>query len=235
MSGAASPRRASAQPSRQRAIGPALRGLTSHWNEPMPWTFVLVVVLLAILGFHNRIARELGTAAPVQGTVTTLSSADNPPVNLVAGDNPAAAQVAAPLPTHAPRDPFQALVSTAGNRVPVAPLQFGNAGTGAKSRGAGSAGHKSTSGTTGQHGTAGGHQGAAGGATTASCPDVHIVRAGESLWSIAQQHVNKTGHGGSAASYWHRIYAANQQAIGANPSQLSIGLHLCLPPGNGPP
>jgi len=55
-----------------------------------------------------------------------------------------------------------------------------------------------------------------------------VVVAGESLWSIAQQHVNKTGHG-STAHYWHRIYAANHSAIGANPSQLAIGISLCLP------
>jgi nucleoid-associated protein YgaU len=96
--------------------------------------------------------------------------------------------------------------------------------TSGNSHGAGSHGAGSNSG--GSHGA--GSNSGAGASSSGSCPDVHVVRAGESLWSIAQQHVNQTGHG-NTNSYWHRIYHANSQLIGANPSQISVGLHLCLP------
>jgi nucleoid-associated protein YgaU len=86
--------------------------------------------------------------------------------------------------------------------------------------------HSGNSHGAGSHGA--GSNSGAGASSGGSCPDVHVVRAGESLWSIAQQHVNQTGHG-NTNSYWHRIYHANSQLIGANPSQISVGLHLCLP------
>jgi 5'-nucleotidase/UDP-sugar diphosphatase len=219
---------------------PSLRQLSIPWNEPMPWTFVLVVVLLAILGFHNRIAREIGTAAPpTEGTVAALSTAANPPVGLVSSPIADAAEAGAPLPNRAPRDPFQALVSAAGARVPAVALPIGKAHSHAAphhklpqaplgdsppaSHGSSPAAPTGTHPITSHDGS-----GASSSAGSGQCAAVHVVKAGESLWSIAQQHVNVTGHG-HTAKYWHRIYSANHQLIGANPSQLSIGLHLCLP------
>jgi 5'-nucleotidase / UDP-sugar diphosphatase len=206
----------------------------------MPWTFVLVVVLLAILGFHNRIAHDIGTAAPpAQGAVTAVSVATNPPVSLLASAAADAADKAVPLPNRAPRDPFQALVSAAGARVPAAALPIGRAHSHATPHhklpqaplgDSPPASHGSSPAPTGtspitSHGSSGASSQAASGQCAGA---VHVVKAGESLWSIAQQHVNATGHG-HTVNYWHRIYSANHQLIGANPSQLSIGLHLCLP------
>ncbi|HEX3824555.1 MAG TPA: LysM peptidoglycan-binding domain-containing protein [Mycobacteriales bacterium] len=271
ISGAGVPRRSSgappAKPAGKQVAGFSLPRISIPWNEPMPWTFLLVAVLLVILGAHNRIARDIGTAAPPsQGAVTALSTADNPPVGLSPQASSDGDQSAAPLPTHAPRDPFQALVSAAGARVPAVALPIAKAGSLATTHvkhhgappvtvapGGGSSSlptatlpitSNSGSGTTHSGTTHSGatHSGSsasgsspsgssprsAGSSTSGRCLDVHVVRAGESLWSIAQQHVNQTGHG-NTNSYWHRIYHANSQLIGANPSQIAIGLHLCLP------
>jgi nucleoid-associated protein YgaU len=202
----------------------------------MPWTFVLVLVLLAILGAHNRIARDLGTAAgPAQGTVTALSTATSPPVSITAANPATGTQGAAPLPDRAPRDPFQALVAANGNRVAAVALPIGKAARAAATARSRASTHSATSGaakgaagSASHHSSSAASQGTSGARVAARGGSVHVVRAGESLWSIAQQHVNETGHG-SVVKYWHRIYAANAHAIGANPSLLSIGLHLHLP------
>jgi len=61
-----------------------------------------------------------------------------------------------------------------------------------------------------------------------TCVAVHVVRPGESLWSIAAQNV-KEGRQGSITQAWHRIYAANHLQIGDQPNLLAVGTALCLP------
>jgi hypothetical protein len=65
---------------------------------------------------------------------------------------------------------------------------------------------------------------------TASCPSIHVVRSGESLWSISQGLLMGGHRFSSVTSAWHALCAANRSQIGSNPSLLLVGQHLCLPP-----
>jgi hypothetical protein len=211
------------QRGRGKAVPPPHPRFTVRWNEPITWTVILVGVLIAILGAHDRIARAIGTAAPsaaVVSTATALSTTANPPVSLASTGGAAPAQAVAPLPNRAPRDPFRALVSPTGTQRPVVAL------TPIKGQ---SHGTLPTAPPAAPQGTSNGTSPGATPTTSSNCADGHVVRAGESLWSMAQQHVNKTGQG-NVTNYWHRIYAANHQAIGANPSLIMVGVTLCLPP-----
>jgi hypothetical protein len=216
----------------------------THWNQPEPWTVVLVCVLVVILGAHNRLARAIGTAAPsTADVVAALRVPVTPPVTVgsLATATPGSG---APLPTHAPHDPFRALVDSNGDRVAQVALPTAggsprrlahrtsvSAATGSSAvapTGGTPVGAKADSPFAPRVVTAG--PAAAGGPTTAAhCADVHVVQAGESLWSIAQHHVNQTGRG-NTGRYWHRIYVANQSRIGPNPGLISVGVSLCLPP-----
>ncbi|HVV77432.1 MAG TPA: transglycosylase family protein [Mycobacteriales bacterium] len=51
-----------------------------------------------------------------------------------------------------------------------------------------------------------------------SNPEVYVVKRGDTLTAIARKHHVKGG--------WRVIYRHNREAIGPNPSQLSVGTHL---------
>ncbi len=58
----------------------------------------------------------------------------------------------------------------------------------------------------------------------------HVVRPGESLWSIAAAQVPDPTDTAAVAARWHRIYETNRQAVGADPDLILPGLRLHLPP-----
>lgn len=50
---------------------------------------------------------------------------------------------------------------------------------------------------------------------------IHVVKRGESLWTIARRHYGR-------ASQWPRLYRLNRDLIGANPSVIRPGIRLRL-------
>ncbi len=60
----------------------------------------------------------------------------------------------------------------------------------------------------------------------------HVVRPGESLWSIAEE-VLQTDEPARIARYWPRIHRANRSVIGADPNVLLPGQVLELPGESG--
>lgn len=59
-------------------------------------------------------------------------------------------------------------------------------------------------------------------------PRVHVVRRGDTLWSIAAATLGEDDPA-SVASYWPRIYAANRDSIGDDPDVIVPGARLVLP------
>lgn len=49
----------------------------------------------------------------------------------------------------------------------------------------------------------------------------HVVKAGETLWSIARRY--------RIAGGWKALYKANKQMVGANPNRLNPGMPLVIP------
>jgi hypothetical protein len=62
-----------------------------------------------------------------------------------------------------------------------------------------------------------------------STDGVHRVRAGESLWSIAERLLPRADAAGLDAA-WRRIYRRNRHEIGPNPDLVLTGTSLRLPP-----
>jgi nucleoid-associated protein YgaU len=58
---------------------------------------------------------------------------------------------------------------------------------------------------------------------------VHVVRRGESLWSIAREHLGPHARDAQVARAWPRWYAANRGVIGPDPSLIVPGQHLQVP------
>lgn len=57
-----------------------------------------------------------------------------------------------------------------------------------------------------------------------------VVRAGDSLWSIAAARLPADATDAEIAAAWHRLYHLNRAAIGDDPDLLTPGQHLVLPP-----
>lgn len=182
------------------------------WTEPEPWIIaVLLVTGVAVVARHP-IARAIGTEADD----TTLT----PSVVATAAPSPshtAAAQAAAaaPAPTHAPRNPFRALVSASGAL--VAP-QLGQAAAATQS-----GTHQAV-----RHATPTAKPSTPVGASATCAGTMHTVVAGDTLWTLAAKIV-KSGDVGRITVEWHRIYNANTPPLGSNPSLLPVGAKLCLP------
>ena len=103
------------------------------------------------------------------------------------------------MPTHAPRDPFRALI-TAGGKV-LAPAEVG-----------------ATPVTTTTHAPA-----------ARSCSGtLHRVVAGDTLWTLAARAVRSSASDRVTVA-WHRLYDANRAVVGADPSALRVGVALCVP------
>jgi nucleoid-associated protein YgaU len=64
--------------------------------------------------------------------------------------------------------------------------------------------------------------------------DVVVVRAGDTLWSIAARHLGPGASGTSITAAWHAWYAANHTVIGPNPSLIHPGQRLLVPADTTP-
>jgi nucleoid-associated protein YgaU len=56
-----------------------------------------------------------------------------------------------------------------------------------------------------------------------------VVRAGDSLWSIAARDLGPGSPNAEVTARWHAIYAANRSRIGPDPDVILPGLRLLLP------
>ena len=183
------------------------------WTEPEPWIVaVLLATGVAVIARHP-IARAIGTE--VNDTTMT------PSVVAAAGPAPspaavAAGAVAAPVPTHEPRNPFRALVNASG--AIVAPDA---AAAAAASAGTASVAHQ-------RHVSAPSTKPVAAAGSSSCTGTMHTVVAGDSLWTLAAKIV-KSGDTAAINVEWHRIYNANTPPLGSNPSLLPVGTKLCLP------
>lgn len=194
---------------------PTSKRASVDWSQPEPWIIAVLLATGAAVIARHPIARAIGTEAD-DATMTPSVVAAAPPS---AAPSPAAqAAMAAPVPTHAPRNPFRALVDASGAL--VAPEAVGAA--------------KAVVGTTTTrthhtHAAATPPAKPAASAASATCAGtVHTVVAGDSLWSLAAKIV-KSNDTGAINVVWHRIYKANTPPLGSNPSLLPVGTKLCLP------
>lgn len=71
------------------------------------------------------------------------------------------------------------------------------------------------------------------GGTTRS-PDEVVVRAGDSLWSIAARHLPQDASSVEIAAAWPRWHEANRRLIGPDPNLLEIGWVLHTPHSDSP-
>ena len=191
---------------------PEVRRPTVNWAEPEPWIVaVLLATGVAVIARHP-LARAIGTEVD-DTTLTPSVVATAPPASTPVTTAPAGA--AAPVPTHAPRNPFRALVDASG--AIVAP----DAAAVAAASAATAVTHPQ------KHVSAPASVPAA--AASGTCAGtVHTVVAGDTLWSLAAKIV-KSGDTGKINVVWHRIYKANTPPLGSNPSLLPVGAKLCLP------
>jgi resuscitation-promoting factor RpfA len=58
---------------------------------------------------------------------------------------------------------------------------------------------------------------------------LHVVRPGESLWSITRDHLGSAATNAAIAHAWPQIWAANRAVIGADPAVLFPGQRLQIP------
>ena len=60
------------------------------------------------------------------------------------------------------------------------------------------------------------------------------VRAGDSLWSVAERALGPGAPAADVASYWRRVLIHNADAVGPDPDLVRPGLRLELPPHSTP-
>lgn len=178
-----------------------LSGPVAALRSPTALSAVVVAGLAVVVVAQHPIARAIGTEVAV------------PRPNAVASDPPAAAPpagssavAAAPapvvVPTHAPRDPFRALVApapapavaaVAAPRDPVAAPPA-----------------------------------AATAPVTVAAADRYVVQAGDSLWSIAHELLGPAATPAALEALVTRIYRHNSGVIGADASLVYVGQTLDL-------
>lgn len=201
-----------AQPRRAvpTAVAPAaatarLRRVTGTWSEPEPWTVAVLLITGVVVIARHPLAQLIGTEPAPTPTVAPVVATAPATATLPV---PAAAAGAAtvPVPTHEPRDPFRALVNASGRVLAPESVTPARAATAAEAP----------------------SSPAAVAAGTACTGTPYTVRTGDTLWAIAARSVSSTS-GKKVEVRWHRVYAANRAAIGADPSLLPVGVRLCLP------
>jgi hypothetical protein len=178
-------------------------------SQPNTWSIGLVAVLALVLVFQGSIAQLLGTAAHNARIAATGTGAEH--VTTGGGSAVTPVHPVKEAPKHAPVDPFRPLVASDGSLVASQTIHVGKNG------------QPSTT-TTKSGPSKSGH---GRGATNADCAAVHVVTAGESLWSIAQGLAATTGR--SVNATWVALLDDNRATIGANPDLLAVGEKLCLP------
>jgi len=57
-----------------------------------------------------------------------------------------------------------------------------------------------------------------------------VVRAGDTLWALAERSLPPAAGAGAVTARWHRIYALNRDRIGPDPDLIQPGQRLRLPP-----
>ena len=62
-----------------------------------------------------------------------------------------------------------------------------------------------------------------------SAPSPHVVAPGESLWSIAADHLDESASLAEVSAAWPRWYEANRAAVGDDPDLITPGLVLTPP------
>jgi hypothetical protein len=179
----------------------ALTRVTGTLHEPNTWTVGIMLATGIVLLARHPIAHLLGTEpeatpAPVVAT--------NPVDPHTAPAAPSLALSAA-VPTHAPRDPFRALVN-AGGKVLAPQTQPVAAVPAASSAPAPVVAVP----------------------TTTCTGTTHRVVAGDTLWTIAARAV-RSNDTDRVTLAWHRVYAANRGTLGSNPALLQVGAKLCVP------
>jgi hypothetical protein len=60
--------------------------------------------------------------------------------------------------------------------------------------------------------------------------EVVVVRAGDTLWALAERSLPAGADDGAVTARWHRIYALNRDRIGPDPDLIQPGQRLRLPP-----
>src|SRR3954451_7480577 len=99
------------------AVVPAKRAgdarRASTWTEPEPWIVAVVLATGVAVIARHPLARMIGTEVDGATSGSPSFVAAAPPAPAPAASAPAQplAAAAAPVPTHRPRNPFQALVS----------------------------------------------------------------------------------------------------------------------------
>lgn len=189
------------------AHGPSdgLRRVVGTLHEPNAWTVGVVLATGLVLIARHPLARALGTEAPVPPVVATEAPAR--PHSVMSA--PSLTLPVAAVPTHAPRDPFRALVTAAGKVLTPVDLT-------AAMPGAPRVSPPTTAAVTPV-------------ASVASCTGTrHRVAAGDTLWTIAARAV-RSSDTDRVTIAWHRLYADNRGVIGSNPAVLQVGQSLCVP------
>ena len=196
------------------AVAPApsrsLLRVTGTLHEPNTWTVGVLLATGLVLLARHPIAHLLGTE--VDSTPTPVV-ATTPLQSHVAIPAAPSLALSAPVPTHAPRDPFRALVN-AGGKVLASKQAVAAPGAVAPAV----AVPPATAATP-----------AAPAAVSPTCTGTtHRVVAGDTLWTIAARAV-RSSDSTRVTLAWHRIYDANRDSLGSNPSLLKVGASLCVP------
>jgi nucleoid-associated protein YgaU len=66
-------------------------------------------------------------------------------------------------------------------------------------------------------------------ATTKAVERTHLVRSGESLWSITRNYLGQDASNAQVARAWPSLWAANRAVVGADPSLVFPGQRLTIP------
>jgi nucleoid-associated protein YgaU len=189
-----------ARPAPARGRPDGWRRVVGSLNEPNAWTVGVVLATGVVLIARHPIARAIGTETPVR----PLATAQAPARTHLVPHAPSLALSAVAVPTHAPRDPFRALITSAGKL--LAPVEA-------------PAVARTTSGKVVPMPTP----------VSASCAGAsHRVVAGDTLWTLSARAV-RSSDTARVTIAWHRLYAANRSAVGPNPSVLQVGSALCVP------
>jgi hypothetical protein len=217
---------ASGQPNQVvlRAGAPVWSWIHARLQEPNTITGVLVALLVIIILFQHPLARAIGTESPPAALSGPTDSAA-PAVAPVAPSSVASLGHAwSKLPDVVQRNPFQPLLGESG--VVQSPVAIGpapqNAAAVPRHR------HHPSATQPQRHTGNGSGQTGSSSAGGGSCAASHVVRAGDSLWSIADSDLTSRGYKSVDAAV-HALYSTNRAKIGPDPSYLVPGQRLCLP------